>query len=151
MTTTAALSFNESSVIGKNSSLDSPSGVSNVIARSFDIARPLPLKNTKSMKSLTERSEAIPERAALLAAARKKIGAIVYRDEPPLLSSLRMQAGLSQAQLVAKTGLTQATISRIERGTTDPGTQTIKKIADALGLDIGIVCTAIANQIASRG
>jgi DNA-binding XRE family transcriptional regulator len=151
MTTTVALSFSESLTIGRSSVGDQPSGTDNVIVRSFDIARPVPLKNTTSLKSLTERYEANPARAALLAAARKKVSSVVYKEQPVLLSMLRMQAGLSQAQLATQSGLTQVTISRIERGSTDPGTQTIKKIADVLGLHIGEVCTAIANQISSRG
>lgn len=52
------------------------------------------------------------------------------------LSALRVQAGLSQEQLAAATGVSAKTISDLERGVTrNPRPSTIRAIADALGLE----------------
>lgn len=58
----------------------------------------------------------------------KQVGAIVRRE--------RRRAGLSQAELGAKIGLRQATVSKLERG--EPATQiiTLLDALSALGLEI---------------
>jgi HTH-type transcriptional regulator/antitoxin HipB len=58
----------------------------------------------------------------------KQIGAIIRRE--------RRRAGLSQAELGAKIGLRQATVSKLERG--EPATQiiTLLDALSALGLEI---------------
>lgn len=58
----------------------------------------------------------------------KQVGAIVRR--------VRRRAGLSQAELGAKIGLRQATVSKLERG--EPATQiiTLLDALSALGLEI---------------
>ncbi len=58
----------------------------------------------------------------------KQVGAIVRRA--------RRRAGLSQAELGAKIGLRQATVSKLERG--EPATQiiTLLDALSALGLEI---------------
>ena len=48
-----------------------------------------------------------------------------------LMMKARTEQNITQRQLAAKTGLTQADISRIENG--NPTLQTLKKIADGLG------------------
>lgn len=45
----------------------------------------------------------------------------------------RIETGLTQKQLSEKTGISQADISRIERGTANPSLKTLQRIADALG------------------
>lgn len=46
----------------------------------------------------------------------------------------RKAAGMSQAELAEKAGLTQSHVSRLENGDHSPSHQTVKKIADALGI-----------------
>jgi HTH-type transcriptional regulator/antitoxin HipB len=65
-----------------------------------------------------------------IARTSKQIGAAIRRH--------RRRAGLSQAQLGAKTGLRQATISALEKG--EPGTEmrTLIDVMTALGLEMAI-------------
>lgn len=52
---------------------------------------------------------------------------------------LRERRGMTQAELAAMTGLDQADISRIERGTANPTERTLLRIANALDADIRLV------------
>lgn len=45
----------------------------------------------------------------------------------------RVQKGLTQKQLSEMTGISQADISRLERGTANPSVKTLQRIAYALG------------------
>ncbi len=51
------------------------------------------------------------------------------------LRRLRRQAALSQQELAARAGTTQETISRLERGHTAARGRTIRKLAEALGVE----------------
>lgn len=51
---------------------------------------------------------------------------------------LRLNKGLSQAELAEKVGTKQTVISRIENGTCEPQLTTIKKIANALDKSVKI-------------
>lgn len=44
----------------------------------------------------------------------------------------RIQAGMTQMQLSEKTGISQADISRLERGTRNPSLALLKRLADAM-------------------
>jgi transcriptional regulator with XRE-family HTH domain len=70
--------------------------------------------------------------AVRLAEARRAIGVQLHADSPESLASLRVAAGLSQAQLAQKIGSSQSHIACIELGRTDPGTDVIERIAAAL-------------------
>lgn len=50
----------------------------------------------------------------------------------------RIESGLTQKQLSEKTGISQADISRIERGTANPSVRTLQRIAEALGRKVSI-------------
>ena len=52
----------------------------------------------------------------------------------PRLQSLRSRLGLSQRRLAKLAGVSNATISLIEHGRTDPSTGLLKRILDALGV-----------------
>ncbi len=62
----------------------------------------------------------------------------VYRRADPVyelrkrILQLRLDQGLSQAELAERAGTKQSVISRIENGESEPGIETIKKIARAL-------------------
>lgn len=50
------------------------------------------------------------------------------------LRTLRVEAGLTQAQLALRSGVTQESISRIERGIQQPQASTRQRVADALSV-----------------
>lgn len=49
------------------------------------------------------------------------------------ITASRLAAGMTQAQLAAAVGCTQKDVSRWERGVYSPKTETLSKIAQALG------------------
>ncbi len=57
---------------------------------------------------------------------------------------LRNTLGLTQAQLAERCGMSQADISRIERGSTNPTARTLQRIADALEVDVCLAARAQA-------
>lgn len=52
---------------------------------------------------------------------------------------LREKHQLTQVELAEKTGISQARISKIERGVVNPTSATLAKIAEALGADLRLV------------
>lgn len=48
----------------------------------------------------------------------------------------RVQQNMTQKDLAAKTGITQADISRIEKGIRNPSLNTVKKLARGLGMQL---------------
>ncbi|MGD9863869.1 MAG: helix-turn-helix domain-containing protein [Pseudodonghicola sp.] len=55
----------------------------------------------------------------------------------PRIRALRRQAGLSLAELAARTEVSEATLSRIETGKSDISAPHLYRLAGALGVDIG--------------
>lgn len=55
------------------------------------------------------------------------------------LAQLREKRGLSQSELARQTGVNQAEISRIERGSGNPTERTLLRLADALNADLQLV------------
>lgn len=53
------------------------------------------------------------------------------------LKRARIQNALTQQQLADKAGLTTASAARIERNETEPRPTTLRKLADALGVEPG--------------
>jgi ribosome-binding protein aMBF1 (putative translation factor) len=53
--------------------------------------------------------------------------------------ALRERGGLTQADLAERTGIDQADISRIERGSANPTERTLSRIGDALGAELRFV------------
>lgn len=51
---------------------------------------------------------------------------------------LRVETGMSQSQLSAKTGITQPDISKLENGKANPSISTLKKVARAFGKKLRI-------------
>lgn len=54
------------------------------------------------------------------------------------LSRARLQAGITQNQLSDATGITQAAISRIERGLVTPSVSALRRLAQGLGMTLNI-------------
>jgi DNA-binding XRE family transcriptional regulator len=55
------------------------------------------------------------------------------------VTEIREQHHLTQMDLAEKTGISQAQISRIERGVISPTSATLARIAEALGADLRLV------------
>lgn len=53
----------------------------------------------------------------------------------------RKAQGLTQKDISALSGIAQGDISRIEAGLANPSIKTLKRIADALGMEMTIVLT----------
>jgi transcriptional regulator with XRE-family HTH domain len=54
----------------------------------------------------------------------------------PVLERLRLEAGLTQAEVARRVGTTQAAISKIETGRTVPGLELLDRLASAIGRPI---------------
>ena len=54
------------------------------------------------------------------------------REITRVILDARIRAGLTQNELAAKTGISQADISRLEHGTRNPSIELLKRLADAL-------------------
>ncbi len=54
------------------------------------------------------------------------------------ISRIRKEVGMTQKELVEKTGIYQADISKIERGLANPSIETLQRIADGLGAELKI-------------
>lgn len=65
------------------------------------------------------------------------------------LRDMRTQSGLTQDELAAKSGLSQTQISKLESGEIrNPGMRTLRKLADALGVSLGAVISAVLDEVA---
>ncbi len=56
-----------------------------------------------------------------------------------VIGALRERHGMSQAALAERVGLTQSTLSRIERGQARPDAFTLRRLADAFGVTPGVL------------
>lgn len=95
----------------------------------------------RSIEDRAAELEHNPKRAAALAKARQRLAKTVHPDAP--LAALRMSRGLSQRALAERLGTSQSRLSRIEAGLDDPRLSTVRKLADALVVDINTIEQAI--------
>ena len=58
----------------------------------------------------------------------------IFREIRDMIIQLRRDSHMTQKELAAKCGITQANISNLEKGTSKPTIESLKKIADALGM-----------------
>jgi ribosome-binding protein aMBF1 (putative translation factor) len=85
-------------------------------------------------------SAATPEERRELEAARAR-----FRIGSRLLQE-RLSAGLTQQQLASASGVDQGDISRIERGESNPTTETLDALARPLGVALELVTTGAPDQ-----
>lgn len=95
--------------------------------------------------SRRERLSADPRKAAALQRARRKIATEIDSISAFSITKLRLNAGLSQAELAKMMGTQQPAIARLEKGQTEPQLSTIQKLAEAFGVSPEAVCTAFIN------
>lgn len=62
----------------------------------------------------------------------------IFKEIREMIIQLRHDSHLTQKELAAKCGITQANISNLEKGTSKPTIESLKKIADALGMRLVI-------------
>ena len=62
-----------------------------------------------------------------------------------LLKSIRMEKGFSQKEIAEKLGVSQPSYAQYENGKRNPKAETIKKIADALGVSIEEINPDLGN------
>lgn len=87
-----------------------------------------------------------PRRAKLSAKGRRQLRQ--FEDAATLAAQvleLRANSGLTQGELADRSGVRQADISRIERGSANPTEKTLCKIADALDADLRLVPRSSVN------
>lgn len=89
--------------------------------------------NTR-FKQLLRDLEAQPETREELAAARKELSAKLYPAKG--LAALRLDAGLSQAELARRLNIQQSHVSRYEAGRAEPGIDKAADMACALGVGL---------------
>lgn len=85
--------------------------------------------------------DAVASRRAQLASDAVEHGEVLaeaYRIAMQVMD-LREKHGLTQAELAQRCGMSQADISRIERGSTSPTARTLQRIADALDAEVRLV------------
>lgn len=58
----------------------------------------------------------------------------IFREIRDMVIRLRHDSHMTQKELAAKSGMTQANISNLEKGTSKPTIESLKKIADAFGM-----------------
>lgn len=68
------------------------------------------------------------------------------------LRRIREEQFLSQAELANRSGVRKLTIQRLESGATAPLARTVRRLANALGVDPGELASAqeVAERIAKR-
>jgi transcriptional regulator with XRE-family HTH domain len=54
----------------------------------------------------------------------------------PLAQQIRMQSGLSQAELARRAGLPRSVVNAYVKGTREPGVETLSRLAAAGGLEL---------------
>jgi transcriptional regulator with XRE-family HTH domain len=60
-------------------------------------------------------------------------------DARSIVLEARLGAGLSQRELARRSGVPQASISRIERGLVSPRTETLDRLLRACAKDVGLI------------
>ena len=58
----------------------------------------------------------------------------IFKEIRDMIIQFRHDSHMTQKELAAKCGITQANISNLENGTSKPTIESLKKIADALGM-----------------
>lgn len=66
------------------------------------------------------------------------------------LAAARQNAGVTQAELAARMGTTQSSVSRLEAGRATPSVESIERYARALGRPISLTFGATESQHLSR-
>lgn len=89
--------------------------------------------------------EADPEQRRYISEARKTFSKLLDDPSRPTIRTLRLNKGLSQAQVAQLIETSQPQIARLEAGKHDPTYDTFVKLARALSVEITDIVTAFGN------
>lgn len=106
---------------------------------------------SRPLREVIAEAESDPERRRGLQEARRKFAEELERRGFQGLSLLRLRKGMSQRDLAERVGTSQSHIAEIEAGRGRPRTDTVARIAEALGVDEGEVVRAIEERRRERG
>lgn len=95
------------------------------------------------LKDVIKEISADQDQLAELAEARRWVASSIYENEHQSLQALRLKLGLSQSELASLADTTQARISKIETGEELPRYDTMKRIGNALGVDMNTLGAAL--------
>jgi DNA-binding XRE family transcriptional regulator len=111
------------------------------------LSSPEPIQGATRMAEYASASEAKPGRADALAKARQNLAGELAASP---LAALRLRAGLSQQQVAERMGVSQPQVARCEQSKHDPGTETIARLAQALGVSVSEVFDAVRDGLQRR-
>jgi DNA-binding XRE family transcriptional regulator len=83
--------------------------------------------------------------------ARRDLAGNFLTGESASFKRLRLLKGFSQSSLASATGTSQAHVSKIENGEIQPTEQTLRKMADAMAADIGVLRTLVKPYATGSG
>ncbi|MEZ5680703.1 MAG: helix-turn-helix transcriptional regulator [Erythrobacter sp.] len=98
-----------------------------------------------SLSDFVKQNFADPDRPALAKIRRRKADERLSKEKVPTPAYLRLLKGLSQAQLAAEIGSSQAAIARMEGGFERPSFEKILKLQQALETSFDDLMEAISN------
>lgn len=131
----------------KVTSVDAKSQPTQIYVFEAAIIHPPQRPGWRDINVRLEEVERDPRRAEAIARARQKLATSCFKERT--LSAIRLEKGLSQAQLARRIDTSQSRLSRIEAGLDDPRLSTVRKLAEALGESVSSISDAIGR--ASRG
>ncbi|EML7988507.1 helix-turn-helix transcriptional regulator [Stenotrophomonas maltophilia] len=117
----------------------------------FPAVEPSPEADFVDIDAKAEAASARATAAGRLPRVLQRVGAMLYGDDLPSLKALRLKSGLSQEQFAEKMKTSQATVSKWERGLIDPRRSTMSKIADVLGVSVGLVAEVWCRSCKAEG
>lgn len=113
---------------------------------SVDFASPRSLPNgTSELISFLNEFDEDSRIASHLVDARKEIGSAIKSAGGVSIRSLRLQRGLSQADLAAAMRTSQAAISAFENRSRKPGEDSIRELGRIFDVDFNTLMEALAN------
>ncbi|WP_339389438.1 helix-turn-helix domain-containing protein [Nitrosomonas sp. Nm33] len=77
---------------------------------------------------------------------RKWAASVLYEEHPESFRALRLRAGYSQKQLAQKIGMSQPNICELESGKRKPSSDTLLRLAKALGTTTDIVLKSLNSH-----
>jgi ribosome-binding protein aMBF1 (putative translation factor) len=94
---------------------------------------------------LVEQEEKDADVKQAIASGRRAIAEDYYATQPRQLAYYRLRNGWSQKELASRVGTSQSYVARLEAGEIDPQLSTLKRLANALGVEPAELLNAIPS------